>query len=199
MKVSTEEGFSLIEVLVSIFVLAVGVIGAAGMQLAALHTSQQSQFQTRALHLAAEMADRMRANVAQMKLSDEANPYLRIDHRSSAMGMEPASASDCYGSHAQCDAQQLAQFEIIEWLQRITTELPSGRARVCRDTLPWDAAGQQFDWECRSSSEAPEHATSGSVIIKIGWKEKSHEEKSGHEQGDADTPRIALLVAPHAQ
>src|SRR5690606_15894095 len=64
MKASTENGengFSLIEVLVAVFVLAVGVIGAAGMQLAALRTTQQSSFQTRALHLAAEMADYMRA------------------------------------------------------------------------------------------------------------------------------------------
>ena len=52
---STEHGFSLIEVLISVFVLAVGVIGAAGMQLTALRTTQQSVFQTKALHLATEM------------------------------------------------------------------------------------------------------------------------------------------------
>src|SRR5690606_29049477 len=84
MKASTENGFSLIEVLVAVFVLAVGVIGAAGMQLAALRTSQQSSFQTRALHLAAEMADVMRANVGQMKRADAANPYLHVDYRASA-------------------------------------------------------------------------------------------------------------------
>jgi len=54
-------GFSLIEVLIAVFVLALGVIGVAGMQLTAMRTSQQSAFQTTAVELPAEMADKMRA------------------------------------------------------------------------------------------------------------------------------------------
>lgn len=191
MKASTENGFSLIEVLVAVFVLAVGVIGAAGMQLAALRTSQQSSFQTRALHLAAEMADVMRANVGQMKRADAANPYLHVDYRASAA--PPASAVSCYGIDAQCDADELAQFEIAEWLRRLATALPGGRARICRDAAPWDEGGQRFRWEC---TVAQGHAAS--IVVKIGWQERQADGRLLHEDG-IDAPGIALLVAPYAE
>lgn len=195
MRASTENGFSLIEVLVSLFVLAVGVIGAAGMQLAALRTSQQSVFQTRALHLATEMAERMRANVGQMKLADSANPYLHIDHQSSSPSHLASSLGSCYGSDAHCDAAQLAQFEIAEWLQRIDSELPEGRVRVCRDTSPWDEEGKRFKWECSGSSATE----SGSLVIKIGWQQKNVDGKLQRQTGEQQAPAIALLVAPYAK
>lgn len=193
MKVSTENGFSLIEVLVAVFVLAVGVIGAAGMQLAALRTSQQSAFQTRALHLAAEMADAMRANVAQMKRIDASNPYLQIDYRA-ASSIDAMSASSCYGMDAQCDADELAQFEIAEWLRRLAVELPGGRVKVCRDAAPWDEGGQRFRWECAAASGG----AIASIVIKIGWQEKRADGHPLHESGN-DAPAIALLVAPYAK
>jgi type IV pilus assembly protein PilV len=198
MKASIENGFSLIEILVSLFVLAVGVIGAAGMQLAALRTSQQSVFQTRALHLATEMAERMRANVGQMKLADDANPYLQIDHQSSSSHIT-TSFHDCYGSDAQCDTAQLAQFEIAEWLQRIGNELPGGRARVCRDASPWDAEGRRFNWDCSANATSSENGNAGSLVIKIGWQEKNPDGKPVRKTDEQDAPAIALLVAPYAK
>lgn len=198
MRASTENGFSLIEVLVSLFVLAVGVIGAAGMQLAALRTSQQSVFQTRALHLASEMAERMRANVGQMKLADSANPYLRIDHQSSSPSPLSSSLDDCYGSDAQCDTEQLARFEIAEWLQRIDAELPEGRVKVCRDTSPWDEAGRRFKWDC-SGTGATESEVTGSLVIKIGWQQKNVDGTLLQQTGGQQAPAIALLVAPYAK
>lgn len=198
MKSSAENGFSLIEVLVSLFVLAVGVIGAAGMQLAALRTSQQSVFQTSALHLAAEMGERMRANVSQMKLADNANPYLRIDHRSSSSSHSTISSPNCYGSNAHCDAEQLAQFEIAEWLQRIGNELPHGRVKVCRDVAPWDESGKHFKWDCSENAASTEKERAGSVVIKIGWQQKNPDGKPLRKTGE-DAPAIALLVAPYAK
>lgn len=194
MQASTEKGFSLIEVLVAVFVLAVGVIGAAGMQLAALRTSQQSSFQTRALHLAAEMAEVMRANIGQMKRADAVNSYLHVDYRPSATAALPAPLVSCYGIDAQCDADELAQFEIAEWLRRLTMALPGARTRICRDAAPWDEGGQRFRWECTA---AQGHAIA-SIVIKIGWQERHADGRLLHEDGN-DAPGIALLVAPYAK
>jgi prepilin-type N-terminal cleavage/methylation domain-containing protein len=78
--ISTQaKGFSLVEVLIAVFVLALGVIGAAGLQLAAVRTSQQSGYQTIAVELANELADKMRSSDAQMKLSDSANVFANIN------------------------------------------------------------------------------------------------------------------------
>lgn len=190
MKASAQRGFSLIEVLISVFVLTVGVVGAAGMQLVALRTSQQSVFQTQALHLATEMADRMRANVGQMRLPDDANPYLQIDYHSSG-SQQTVSGPDCYGAHVHCDAVQLAQFDIAESLRRIGSELPGGRIKVCRDAMPWNSGTQRFNWECTANAAAP-------LIVKIGWKEKRPDGNPFHETGE-EAPAIALLVAPYAR
>ena len=55
-------GFSLIEVLVALVVLSIGMIGIAAMQVEGLRFGQQAVIGTRAVGLAADIADRIRAN-----------------------------------------------------------------------------------------------------------------------------------------
>src|SRR3569833_120337 len=156
-----ERGFSLVEVLVSILVLALGVIGAAGMQLTALRTTHQSELQSVALQLAAEMADKMRANDSQMKQSDGDNLFLAVDYRSATDKISALPSKSCYAN--DCDAQKLAKFDIHDWERRIRDELPDGRVRICRDTTPWDPLAHAFKWPCDSGSGA-------ALVIKGGWQ-----------------------------
>lgn len=179
----SEGGYSLIEVVVSAFVLAFGVIGAIGMQLTALRTTQQSAFQSNALHLAADMADRMRANVAHMRAADSDNPYLQVDFQS---GDGASNASfDCYGAGADCGPLQIAQFDVAEWLAQLDRSLPNARARICRDATLSSATGENLSWNCNASTAfAP-------VVIKIGWRDKDQ----ASESNDISAPRLALTVA----
>ncbi len=55
-------GSSILEVLVALFVLAVGLLGVIALQAESLKFNQQSYSSTQALFLANEMAERMRAN-----------------------------------------------------------------------------------------------------------------------------------------
>jgi type IV pilus assembly protein PilV len=182
-------GFSLVEVLVSIVVLAVGVIGAAGMQLTALRTAQQSGLQTTALQLAAELADRMRVNADQMRLADKANPFLGIDYKT-VDGTPEAPIANCFA--VDCDGDQLAQFDLYEWRKRIQAGLPGGRAVVCRDSTPWDASSKRLAWDCEGKG-----ATSASLVIKIGWRGKDPGGKLAQELEGESVPAIALVVAPY--
>lgn len=191
---STEHGFSLIEVLISVFVLAVGVIGAAGMQLTALRTTQQSAFQTHALYLASDTADMMRANVEHMRQEDDANAYLQVDYQSSST-THHQSDRQCYGAENHCDATQLAHFDIAELLQRMDTDLPGGRIRICRDALSWNAAARRFEWDCTSGSNSDALAP---LVIKIGWQEKNQDAKQLEYQ-EAAVPRIVLTVAGYSR
>lgn len=194
MMTSSEHGFSLIEVLVSVFVLTVGVIGAAGMQLTALRTAQQSAFQTRALHLAADMADMMRANVEQMRLDDSANPYLLVDYQSSP-GTDHSPTRSCYSADRHCDAEQLALFDIAQLLQRIDRDLPGGRIRICRDALPWNAKTGHFVWNCALASST---AAVAPLVIKIGWQEKNQNSQALQDHTLA-TPHMVLTVASYSK
>jgi type IV pilus assembly protein PilV len=194
MKRATEAGASLVEVLISLFIIAVGVIGTLGMHMNALRTTQQSVFHSSALHLAAEMADNMRANIRSMQVADGDNPYLNVDHQSgiSANDESRVASQNCYDTRSHCDAQQLAQFDISEWLARLERSLPGARVRICRDAQPWNSAEQNFNWNCSIGS-----GNSASIVIKIGWKNKN--EKDDAQSENAFSPSIALTVAPYAQ
>ena len=60
-------GFSLIEVLVSIVVLSVGLLGVAALQVGGLRVSQSSFYRAQAAQLATDMADRLRANAGEAR------------------------------------------------------------------------------------------------------------------------------------
>ena len=106
-------GFTLVEVLVAVFLLAVGIVGAAATQTLALRTRHQSGLLSDGVQLASTLAGRMRANPAQMALPDAANPYLQLDYDARVDGAPPAPAALCFGS-VQCDATQMAAFDLHE-------------------------------------------------------------------------------------
>jgi len=57
-------GFSLIEVLVALLVLAIGLLGLAALQAQGLRFNHDAYIRTQATHLAYDIVDRMRANSA---------------------------------------------------------------------------------------------------------------------------------------
>ncbi len=190
---STEQGFFLIEVLVSVFVLTVGVVGALSMHLHALRTAQQSAYQTRALHLGADMIDAMRVNVEQMRLPDNLNAYLHVDYQSSSTSSY-SNAPTCFDSNLRCDTQKLARFDIHQLLRHIDTDFPGGRVRICRDASPWNASAQRFEWDCAIVSSALMNAP---VVIKIGWHEKSFDRFSQNDTSIA--PSMVLAIAARSK
>ncbi|WP_137173570.1 type IV pilus modification protein PilV [Massilia sp. HP4] len=167
-------GFTMIEVLVALFVLAVGVVGAGAAQLAAQRTRQQAALSSEAALLAASLAARMQANANVAGLPDGANPYLSLDYDALADG-PPAAGSPCFGSGA-CDPSALAAFDLHETRLAVHRGFPAGRIAVCRDGAPWDESLSRYRWECGGEAGAP-------VAIKVGW------------HGTADAPGYVLLVA----
>ena len=57
-----QAGFSLIEVLVTMVVLSIGLLGVAGMQASGLRNNHAVYTKTQATNLAMDMAERIRAN-----------------------------------------------------------------------------------------------------------------------------------------
>ncbi len=184
------EGFSLVEVLVAVLVLSLGVIGTAGMQLTALRTTQQSTFQTTAVQLAAEIADKMRANESQMKLGAAVNPYLHVDYWATTQGEPPPPGKRCYVDH--CNGAELALFDIYEWQKRVYTDLPGGRVMICRDAEPWNGAMQALTWSCKAGP-----MDGGSVVIKMGWQEKAADGTLVRTAGKEFAPSVAFTVQPY--
>ena len=115
---SRQSGVSLIEVLVSVFVLAFGILGIAGMQAGALRNNQGALENSMAVFLTHSILDAMRASMAH----DATNPA-RMNVRD---GYSKASFI-CQNSEVTATDPLVAD-DLKLWLKSIQTSLNGGQA-----------------------------------------------------------------------
>ena len=122
-------GFSLIEVLVALFVLSVGMMGVAALFVSSLQYGGSAILRTRAVNFADDMADRIRANAAA--------------GASYVTALTDAGTNSKYCSDtgaavaAACTEDELAVHDVYLWKQAITgaaTGLPGGQGSVAQNT-----------------------------------------------------------------
>lgn len=154
-----DQGFTLVEVLVALFVLAVGIVGAGATQLTAERTRQQSALLSEAAQLAAALGARMQVNPAVADLPDGANPYLAFSY--DAASGPPMAGASCF--EAACTPARLAEFDLHEIRQVVHAQFPRGRIVVCRDGAPWDGFEKRFRWRCDGNADAL-------PVVKLGWQ-----------------------------
>ncbi len=141
-----QTGVSLVEVLVSTLILAIGLVGVAGMQALALHNNQEAQMRSHASALAYDLADRMRNNVA------AANAGLYDPTTASAQ-------STCY-TPSGCAMGDMARDDMQKWISNVAATLPMGAGHVCVDSTPDDGTG----------SANPQCDGNGTLFaIKVWW------------------------------
>ena len=182
-KLWSVRGFTLLEVLIAVFVLAVGIVGGVSMQLAAMRARHQSALLAQASLLATSMAERLRANPSQMQLPDGANPYLTLDYDVLDQPPPAPPAVLCYAD--ACNAAQLAWFDLYEIKTALRTHLPSGRVVICRDTGLW--SGGTLLWPCSGGAGAP-------LVIKVGWRGKRADGTPQVDRAGQHVPGVALPI-----
>jgi type IV pilus assembly protein PilV len=133
-----QRGVAMMEALVAILVLALGVMGLAGLQTRSLVESRLTNARGNALFLTNDLADRMRLNRTAALSAVATQRYDR------AFGAAPlGTAPDCFS--APCNAQNQRNFDLIEWEASVAQLLPGGQAQIAAP----DAAGQisvTFRW-----------------------------------------------------
>ncbi len=67
---SSQTGFTLLEVLVSVIVLAIGLLGLAGLQASSMRFNQSAYLRSQATVMAYDIIDRMRANIVSARNGD---------------------------------------------------------------------------------------------------------------------------------
>lgn len=189
-RLAPEQGFSLVEVLISIVVLSFGLLGMVGLQAASIKANHEARLQSVGTTFAKELAELMRGNVIEASKPTATNPYL-VDLSGTAMA--PATTSYCLTVGNSCaTTAALANAELTDWLARVSRELPGARVRVCYDSAPFDGSGNP-QWGCTDSSPG------GTIVIKIGWTRAST--NSALKQVDratdsASAPAVMLPVNP---
>ena len=115
-------GFTLIEVLVSLLIFGVGVIGVTALTTQSqkiTHQAYQSMLATWHLH---DMMELIRANASEARGS---NSYIR------AYDDDPPQAPSCINNSDSCDSDDMATYDIHLWLSA-AQELTSGEGSISR-------------------------------------------------------------------
>ncbi len=134
-------GFSLLEVLVAIVIVAVGLLGYAGLQIQSLQSSTDSYQRDRATHLADDMISRLKAN----RIAALARQYDQP-----AAGSLAVQDPNCLLATGCTNSQSLAGDDLFYWNNAVTgggladrsgitpVGLVNGQGVVCIDSTPDD-------------------------------------------------------------
>jgi len=115
---STQNGSSLLEVMVALIILSIGLLGLAMLQLKGMHFNTNAYFRTQATLHANDIIERMRAN------SGAATSYT-----AAWPGSNPTP--DC--DSATCSGSQLAAYDLFTWSRALTnpaTGMPGATALI---------------------------------------------------------------------
>ncbi len=174
-------GFTFIEVLVAVMILALGLIGLAALQATGVKNIQTAYNRSQAIHLAQDIADRIRANSLVAATYADVNSNGAPDFGESTL--PPGDTTNTCTS-GTCTAVQLAKADIGDWRAALKRFLPSGCGVIIRGT---GAAGTAQNNGC--DGQVPAAALSASdrtYTIIINWDENN----SG--QTDASDPNFLM-------
>lgn len=109
----SQDGFSLIEALIAMVVLSLGLLGLAGLQISSLKYNQTAMLRSKAVTLAYDMQERVRASGQSAKNGD-----FNV-------------AFGAYNNTSSFPKQQLT-----DWKTRLAAQLPQGDGAVCTVSNP---------------------------------------------------------------
>ena len=151
-------GFSLIEILITMVIIAVGLMGTATLQLTGLSSNQGSYLRTQASILVYDMADRMRGNPDRAIAGDYDG--FSFDAGTGAEGTLnslKSVATDCITTSGGCSRAKQSDTDLYEWARSLmgagssdVALLPGAYGDVVRVvddlfrvTVRWD----ESDWD----------------------------------------------------
>jgi type IV pilus assembly protein PilV len=183
---TSARGFSLLEVMVSVIVICVGLLGIAKMQALSLSNSTTSRQRSLAAIEAAGLASSMHSNRQYWVTAAPANLVVTVT-TAGIVSTDPAltaalaatSSTACLA--AQCAAAALAAFDLIRWSNSLTGVLPNPTSTVSCPA----AAGVNAPTSC---------------TIKIQWTEKAvainQQEATAAGNPQLQIPDYLLYVEP---
>jgi type IV pilus assembly protein PilV len=116
MQKTTQEGFTLLEVLVAVLVFSFGMLGIAGMMTISVKNNHNGYLRSQASFLVENMMDRMRAN-----------PTALWNDVYAGQAAPGGVACDLANP---CDFQNLALYDMQAWAESLQVSLPNGIGNI---------------------------------------------------------------------
>ncbi|MDX1695194.1 MAG: type IV pilus modification protein PilV [Ketobacteraceae bacterium] len=190
---TTQRGVTLIEILVSLVIISLFLLGMGALQARALQGSLDSSQRSKAGWLAYELADRMRANPEGVT----GGHYLTFAGNSGLCGGTPAKVCRNYHSGtssinaASCDAVELARFDIWELRCGFDTQ---GIKDDLVDFINNSDADSRLSLSCtdNDASDANPCSEGSTYNIRIAWKTTAVDAKNK----TSPNQQLTLAVRP---
>lgn len=142
-------GFTLIEVLVAVFVLSLGMLGIAGLQAATSRYKINSWATNASAVLVSDLADRMRANPSAtgnvFGTATQVSSYVLNDTWTGQATLPAAPAKNCLTDTNGCTPAEMAAHDLSVWRRELRRVMPAGsawiegsRATGINVTVMWD-------------------------------------------------------------
>jgi type IV pilus assembly protein PilV len=158
MNVSRQRGSSLVEVLVSMILIASGLMGIARLLLHDLTNARSALLRTQAITLLSDMADRIRANAGGKDAYDSAS-------YGGTPAMQGCAPSDT-GVGANCSTAQQAQDDLASWTAAVQRALPVGPAGPPTATVEY-ASGEPARYRLELSWQEPGEPLPFSALSEV--------------------------------
>ena len=160
----TQHGFSMIEVLVSLIVIGVGMLGLSGLQIASMKGTNNAHSRNVATMLVMELSDRMRANPAGVT-----GGFYENDVKCSKDEAQCTSASFC-------SPEQVARIDVQEIMCGV---LKGGkREGGAANLLPNGFLVVDYGTDCDATIDLNDETS-----ITISWRESNvHKDQAGSTQ-----------------
>lgn len=142
-----QQGFTLVEVLVTVVIVAIGLLSAAGLQIMSKKANFDATQRTAATALAQSIVARMRANPSQIPA------YITADNSDATQLSVPGVKCDA----AVCAPDQLAAFDLWFWGQEVLGVYEKDADDVVVGGLAFPSACVQ-------------NGVGGSVIVALAWR-----------------------------
>jgi type IV pilus assembly protein PilV len=136
-------GMAMLEVLITMLLITLALLGTAGMQAYGMKVTHGAQFRAQAVVIAGDLLERIEANNTAAVNGTYAPGTLP----------DPSTAADCTAN--RCSSDDMAQYDLVTFVQNIQAQLPAGTATVTRTGAgPW------------------------TYTVTITWQERSYRQKS---------------------
>lgn len=173
-----QQGFNLIEVLIAMVVLAIGLLGIAGLQLTGARANQGSYYRSQASSIMMDMAERIHNN----RPGADAGAYAGFS--SALCGGRPRNCARENGTAEQtCDAAQMATYDLYV----IACGMPvSGAAPA--DQITELLPGGAIQVDCITNGATPAPVTGVNCQpgfrhrITVSWQERTQVGAAGKER-----------------
>jgi type IV pilus assembly protein PilV len=119
-----EAGLSMVEVLLAVLIVAIGLMGIAGLFVEGLQNGHGALLRTQAVNLVSDMQERIRAN----PLAGDAYDCARYSSGPTSLGCAPSGPAS---AGVSCTAREQAEDDLAEWQKAVRRALPSVKPGSC--------------------------------------------------------------------